>query len=144
MEADRGFFRDAGPVILRLERQAPWSRINATQFRGLAVAVAALALGLAAITWGRVHVLTNGYEIMDLRGQRDELLAEHMRLQREIGDMQSLDYVEKAARGRLGMVDINPNQVITLHSESEVRHLAESVEALFGGGPSAAHPQAQP
>jgi cell division protein FtsB len=144
MATERGFFRDAGPVILRLERQASWSRLNATQFRGLALAVAALALGLAAITWGRVHVLTNGYEIMDLRGQRDELLAEHMRLQREIGDMQNLDYVETTARRRLGMVDINPNQVITLHSESEVRHLAESVEALFGGGRPASRPGPQP
>ena len=140
MATDRGFFRDAGPVILRLERQASWSRLNASQFRGLALAVAALALGLAAITWGRVHVLTNGYEIMDLRGQRDELLAEHMRLQRQIGDMQSLDYVEDAARRRLGMVDINPNQVIPLHSESEVGHLADSLEALFGRGASAAQP----
>lgn len=140
MATDRGFFRDAGPVILRLERQASWSRLNAGQFRGLALAVAVLALGLAAITWGRVHVLTNGYEIMDLRGQRDELLAEHMRLQRQIGDMQSLDYVEQAARQRLGMVDINPNQVITLHSESEVGHLADSLEALFGRGASEARP----
>jgi cell division protein FtsB len=143
MASERGFFRDAGPVILRLERQASWSRLNASQFRGLALAVAALGLGLAAITWGRVHVLTNGYEIMDLRGQRDELLAEHLRLQREIGDMQSLDYVEVAARQRLGMVDINPNQVITLHSESAAGRLAESVEALFGGGP-AARPGPQP
>ncbi|HTB23227.1 MAG TPA: hypothetical protein VK914_11040 [bacterium] len=142
MATERGFFRDAGPVILRLERQASWTRINAAQFRGLALVVALLAFGLAAITWGRVHVLTNGYEIMALRGQRDELLAEHVRLQRRIVDMQSLDYVETAARQRLGMVDINPNQVITLHSESAAQRVEDSVEALFGR--TSSHPEAQP
>src|SRR5665213_2604475 len=133
MATERGFFRDAGPVILRLEGQAPWSRLSATQFRGAAAVLMALAVVIAAITWGRVHVLTNGYEIMELRGERDELLADHLRLQRRIGDLESLNYAEEAARQRLGMVDINPNRVITLHSESTARHFAESVEALFGG-----------
>jgi cell division protein FtsB len=144
MAPERGFFRDAGPVILRLERQAAWSRLDAAQFRRLAFLLSALALGLAAITWGRVHVLSNGYEIMELRGRRDELLAEHLRLQRRIGDLQSLDYAETAARQRLGMVDINPNQVITLHSESEAGRLADSVEALFSFHRSAGRPGLQP
>lgn len=143
MPTDKGFFRDAGPVILRLERQAAWSRLDASQFRRLALAVAVLASGLAVVTWGRVHVLTNGYEIMDLQAQRDRLLADHQRLQRRIDDMQSLAYAETAARGRLGMVDINPNQVITLHRKTKAEHLAESVEAIFARRP-AARPGPQP
>ena len=136
MAPERGFFRDAGPVILRMERQAPWSRLDAPQFRRLALGLGLFAAALGLITWGRVHVLTNGYEIMDLQAQRDRLLDEHQRLQRRIDDMQSLAYAEATARQRLGMVDINPNQVVTLHRKSATQHLAEAVEALFSRGPA--------
>jgi cell division protein FtsB len=136
MANDKGFFRDAGPVILRLEKQAAWSRLDPGQFRRLALLVSALAVGLLIVTWGRVHVLTNGYEIMELQAQRDRLQAEHLRLERRIDDLQSLSHAENVARAQLGMVDINPNQVITLHQKSAARHLADRVEALFERKPA--------
>jgi cell division protein FtsB len=130
----RRFFRDAGPVILQMERQAPWSRLDARQFRTLALTGAALALGLGLVTWGRVKVYSNSYEIVTLRQERDRLADEHLRLQRRIEEMQTRDYAETVARGQLGMVDINPNQVIVLKHRSAAGDLAESVKAFFGAG----------
>jgi len=143
MANEKGFFRDAGPVILRLERQAAWSRMDPAQFRRLAALIAVAGLALTLIIWGRVHVLSNGYEIMELQGQRDRLLADHARLERRIEDMQSLAYAEQTARQRLGMVDINPNQVITLHRKSAAQHLEDSIAGLFRRAPPP-HPKPQP
>jgi cell division protein FtsB len=135
MQADKGsFFRDAGPHILRLEqRSARWARLDAVQFRGLVVALLALAFCALVITWGRVRVLANGYQIAELKLERDRLMAEHRRLERRLDEMQSLEYAEQAARQRLGMVDINPNQVITLHKQTATESLMEGVSGLFGG-----------
>ncbi len=134
MQGQKGFFRDAGPMILRLEqRSARWARLDAAQFRRLAAAFAVVMVVLALLTWSRVRVLANGYQIAELKQERDGLMAEHRRLQRRLEEMQSLRYAEQAARQRLGMVDINPNQVITLRKKSAAESLMDDVAALFGG-----------
>lgn len=133
MPMDKGFFRDAGPVILRLEqRSARWGRLDAGQFRRLAAAVGLLALALTLLTWGRVRVLANGYQIAELKQERDSLLATHRRLERRLEELQSLHHVEQAARQRLGMVDINPNQVITLRKQTAAEGLMDGIAAIFG------------
>ena len=136
MAREPRFFRDAGPVLLRLEQRSAW-RLDAQQFRGLALALGALALCLLLVTWGRVRVLANGYQIMELKQERDQLAAEHRRLQGRLEEMQSLAYAETQARTRLGMVGINPNQVINLRRRSAAGALMDDVAALFGGGPKA-------
>jgi hypothetical protein len=134
MNRDANFFKDAGPVILRLEqRSASWTRLHPEQFRRLAILVGAGALVMALLVWGRVRVLANGYQIGELKGQRDALLAEHRRLERRLDEMQSLHYVETAARQRLGMVDINPNQVINLRRRTAAQSLVAGVKSFFGG-----------
>jgi cell division protein FtsB len=139
MQSNKGFFRDAGPVILRLEqRSARWARLDAGQFRRLSLAVGVLALGLTLLTWGRVRVLANGYQIAELKRERDSLMAEHRRLQSRLEHMHSLQYVEEAARQRLGMVDINPNQVITLRKQTRVEGMLEGVARFFGRRPAPA------
>lgn len=133
MQRVRLFFRnaDAGPVILRLEKQAAWGRLDAVQFRKVFVLVSVLAVALLMLTWSRVRVLANAYQIMELKSERDTLLAEHRRLQRKLEGMQSLNYAEQVARQRLGMVDINPNQVIALRKKSAAESLMDDVAALF-------------
>lgn len=131
MTNEKGFFRDAGPVILRLEqRSASWSRLEPAQFRRLLALLLALGLGLALLTWSRVRVLADGYQLAELRQERDALLAQQRRLQRRLDSMRSLQYAEQAARNRLGMVDINPNQVITLRRQDPPSRL----EAWLGRG----------
>jgi cell division protein FtsB len=131
MRKNPGIFRDAGPVILRWEANARWSRLDAGQFRRLATVVGVVALALMFLTWSRVQVLANGYQIAELRTQRDQLLNEHRHLERRLQEVQSLDYAEDVARHQLGMVDVNPNQVITLHKQGTASRLWDGVTALF-------------
>jgi cell division protein FtsL len=139
MQSNKGFFRDAGPVILRLEqRSARWARLDAGQFRKWALLVGVLALALTLLTWGRVRVLANGYQIAELKRERDSLMAEHRRLQGRLEQMHSLQHVEETARQRLGMVDINPNQVITLRKQTRMEGMLDGVRGFFGLRPSAA------
>lgn len=130
MARERGLFRDAGPVILRLEQRAAW-RLDAGQFRRMVLLLSVVALGLLALTWGRVRVLANGYQIMELRQERDRLASEHRRLESRLDEMQSLAYAEEEARTRLGMVEVNPNQVITLRQRSAARDLVDGMASLF-------------
>ena len=139
MAREPRFFRDAGPVLLRLERQSAW-RLDATQFRGLALALGAVAAALLLVTWGRTRVLTNAYDIMALRAQREILATQQHQLQARLAEMQSLDYAEQAARTRLGMVEINPNQVINLKRRSAAGALMADVAAFFGRGPKTEGP----
>jgi cell division protein FtsL len=142
MRKNPGLFRDAGPVILRWEANARWSRLDAGQFRRLAALVGVLALGLLLLTWSRVRVLANGYQIAELRTERDQLLNEHRHLERRLQEIQSLDYAEAVARRQLGMVDVNPNQVVTLKKQGQAGRLWEGVTALFGGKGKADQPVA--
>jgi cell division protein FtsB len=139
MQRVRQFFRnsDAGPFILRLEKQATWGRLDAPQFRRVFALVSVVAVCLLLLTWSRVRVLANGYQIMELKAERDAMLAEHRRLERRLEEMQSLNYAEQVARQRLGMVDINPNQVITLRKKSAAESLMDDVASFFGGKPEA-------
>jgi cell division protein FtsB len=135
MPTDKGFFRDAGPVILRLEQQnARWMRLDATQFRRLAFYLALAAASILLLTWSRTRVLANAYDIATLERERDGLMAEHRRLERRMTEMQSLRYAEMEARSRLGMVEINPNRVISLRKKSMAENLMDDVKALFGRG----------
>lgn len=136
MAREPRFFRDAGPVLLRLERQSAWS-LDATQFRRLALALGALAVALLLVTWGRTRVLTNAYDIMGLRAERDGLAAQQHQLQARLAEMQSLDYAEQAARTRLGMVEINPNQVINLQRRTTAGALMADVASFFSRRPKA-------
>lgn len=144
MQKEKGFFRDAGPLILRFEqRSARWSRLDPAQFRRLALAAFGLAVLMALLVWGRTRVLTNGYQIAELKQQRDSLMAAHRGLERRLEEMQSLHYAEQTARQRLGMVDINPNQVVTLRKRSRAQSLMDGVAALFSredDGPQKAKP----
>ncbi|HXB98681.1 MAG TPA: hypothetical protein VNZ54_11555 [bacterium] len=133
MARDFRLFRDAGPVILQMDRRAAW-RLDAGQFRALVLALVALAMGLLLLTWGRVRVLANGYQIMELRQERDSLESQHRALQSRLEQMQSLAWAEQAAREQLHMVDINPNQVITLRTRGLGSSLVDSVESLFHRG----------
>ena len=131
MRKNPGLFRDAGPVILRWEANARWSRMDAGQFRRVAALVSVLAVALLTLTWSRVRVLANGYQIAELRAERDELLNEHRHLERRLQEMQSLDYAESVARHQLGMVDVNPNQVVTLRKQGRAGKLWDDVSAIF-------------
>jgi cell division protein FtsL len=139
MARENRFFRDAGPVLLRLEQRSGW-RLDAGQFRRVALALGLVAAALLVVTWGRVRVLANGYQIMELREESDQLAAEHRRLQGRLEEMQSLAYAETEARTRLGMVEVNPNQVINLKRRSTAGALMDDVAALFSrpGKPEAA------
>lgn len=138
MRKNPGLFRDAGPVILRWEANARWSRMDAGQFRRVAALVGVIAFALLLLTWSRVRVLANSYQIAELRAQRDVLLNEHRHLERRLQEMQSLEYAEAVARHQLGMVDVNPNQVVTLRKQGRVGRLWDDVSSLFGGGKPAA------
>ncbi len=143
MRKKPGIFRDAGPVILRWEANARWSRMDAGQFRRVAALLGVLAVALLLLTWSRVRVLANGYQIAELRAQRDELLNEHRHLERRLEEMQSLDYAESVARHQLCMVDVNPNQVVTLRKQGRAGKLWDDVSALFSRDKDAAKEKAQ-
>ncbi len=140
MRKNPGLFRDAGPVILRWEANARWSRMDPGQFRRIATLVGVIATVLLLLTWSRVRVLANGYQIAELRAQRDQVLNEHRHLERRLQEMQSLDYAEAVARHQLGMVDVNPNQVVTLQKQGAAGRLWKGVTALFTAKPA---PQAR-
>ena len=133
MRKNPGLFRDAGPVILRWEANARWSRLDPGQFRRLVVLGGLLAAALLVLTWSRVRVLANGYQIAELREERDQLLNEHRHLERRLQEMQSLDYAEAVARHQLGMVDVNPNRVVTLKKQGAAGRLWDGVTSMFGG-----------
>ena len=117
MRKNPGIFRDAGPVILRWEANARWSRLEPGQFRKLAALLLSLFVLAALLLVSRMEVIKNGYQIVELRQERDRLLNEQKHLERRLQEVQSLDYAEDVARHQLGMVDVNPNQVIYLGSD---------------------------
>ena len=128
------FYRDLTPTLLRLEARSGIGRLQAAQFRQLAAVLAALLIFGMALTWSRVRVLANSYQIMELKAERDRLGEQALRCRGRLAHMRSLAYAEEVARGRLGMVDISPNQVVVLGREGAVGRLWKGVSGWFGGG----------
>ena len=61
------------------------------------------------------------------------LLSEQKRNERQLRELQSLSTAEQVARQQMGMVDINPNQVIYLPESPKPGFPGKAWKALFGG-----------
>ncbi|MFQ5803109.1 MAG: septum formation initiator family protein [Candidatus Methylomirabilales bacterium] len=73
-----------------------------------------LLLGLLVYVWQHVQVVRLGYQVERLRAARATLVQERKALRVELGKLRSLERVETLARGKLGMIDPDPGQMIFL------------------------------
>jgi hypothetical protein len=125
-------YRDYSSWILAMEPRLSWARLTRAQFRRLAAGVFFLFLFSAALLVARMAVIKNGYQIVGLRQERDRLLAEQKQNERRLRELQSLSHAEGVARQEMGMVDINPNQVIYLDDPSKSGFSHRAWKAVFG------------
>ncbi len=133
----KGLYRDYARVILSLEPRFSWTRLDRAQFRSWAQLLGVLAVLAGALTWSRLRVLENGYQIIELRQQRDRIRDRVTLSERRLVEAHSLEAVERVARQRLGMVDMNPNRVVVLRGDGKLGTASKvwrGVKGLFGGG----------
>jgi cell division protein FtsL len=70
-----------------------------------------LAAAMMAAVWERSEVVSLGYEVGQLRKQRDLELQRHRALILEAASLSSLERVDRLAETQLGMVPAQPGQV---------------------------------
>ena len=124
-------YRDYSQWILAMEPRMGFSRISRSQFRKLAGLVLGLFVFGAGLLVSRMAVIKVGYQIVELRQERDRLMAERKQNERRLRELESLAHAELYARKEMGMVDINPNQVITLEDPAS-SGVGRAWRAVFG------------
>jgi cell division protein FtsB len=125
-------YRDYSQWVQALEPRLAWTRLTRGQFRNLAALLLLLFAGAALVLLGRMAVIKNGYQIVELRQERDALLAQRKQNERRLRELESLDHAELVARRDLKMVDVNPNQVIHLGNNPSPSVPTRAWRALFG------------
>jgi hypothetical protein len=125
-------YRDYSSWILAMEPRLAWVKLTRTQFRAFAAGVLGLFVFTALLLVGRMAVIKDGYEIVQLRQQRDSLVAQQKQDERRLRELQSLEHTETVARQEMGMVDVNPNQVIYLKDPSKFDMTVRAWHAIFG------------
>ena len=125
-------YRDYSSWILAMEPRLAWSRLTRVQFRKLALWLLTGFVLAAALLVSRMAVIKNGYQIVELRQERDRLLAAKKQGERRLRELESLDQAERVARRDLGMVDMNPNQVIHLPADPSASGPKGAWGSLFG------------
>ena|SRR6185369_13782961 len=125
-------YRDYSQWVQALEPKLAWTHLTRSQFRSLATLLMLLFGAAAVILLGRMAVIKNGYQIVELRQQRDTLLAARKQNERKLRELESLDHAELVARRDLKMVDVNPNQVIHLGNNPSPSVPTRAWRALFG------------
>jgi hypothetical protein len=125
-------YRDYSQWILAMEPKLGWSRLTRPQFRFMASRVLGLFVLLAFVLVVRMQVIKNGYGTVELRLERDRLLSLKKQNEKKLMELQSLATVEELARKDMGMVEINPNQVIYLDDPSKAQLGRKAWKAIFG------------
>ena len=125
-------YRDYSKWIFAMEPRLAWVHLTRAQFRTLAAVVLGLFAYFAFILVSRMAVIKNGYQIVELRQERDRLMSEKKQNERLLRELQSLATAEQVARRQYGMVDINPNQVIYLADPSKAGFTRKAWKAVFG------------
>jgi cell division protein FtsB len=126
-------YRDYSQWILAMEPKLAWVHLSREQFRRLAGLLALLFVVVGLLLVSRMAVIKNGYEIVELRQERDRLLALTRQEQRHVSELKSLEYAETVARRDLGMVDVSPNQVIYLQPQDSPSGFRRLWDSLQGG-----------
>jgi cell division protein FtsL len=126
-------YRDYSKWMFAMEPRLAWVHLTRSQFRLFAAIVMGLLVYFGFILVSRMAVIKNGYAIVELRQERDRLLSEQKRNERQLRELQSLATTEQVARQQMGMVDVNPNQVIYLPESPKPGFSGKAWKALFGG-----------
>jgi hypothetical protein len=125
-------YRDYSKWIFAMEPRMAWVHLTRSQFRLFASAVMGLLIFSGLLLVSRMAVIKNGYTVLELRQERDRLLSEQKRSERQLRELQSLATAEQMARAQMGMVDINPNQVVYLADQAKPGIAGKAWKALFG------------
>jgi len=125
-------YRDYSKWMFAMEPRLAWVRLTRSQFRVLAGVVMGLFVFFALLLVSRMAVIKNGYTIVELRQERDRLISEQKQEERALRELQSLATAEAVARQQMGMVDINPNQVIHLSADAKAGPVSRAWKAVFG------------
>lgn len=123
-------YRDYSQWILAMEPKLGYLHLTRAQFRKLASALGILFVAAALLLVSRIAVIKNGYQIVSLRAERDRNMALKKQNQKRLMELESLATAERVARRDLRMVDISPNQVITL--DDPAASTASRIKAFFG------------
>lgn len=88
--------------------------VKKRDFRRTAWSLALLSVLLFAIVWTHMTAVQIGYEVQALRSQKRHLTNQYFYMKYRLSEVRSLSRVEVEARGRLGMVTPQTNQVVIL------------------------------
>ena len=125
-------YRDYSQWILAMEPKLAWVHLSRTQFRQLVGVVLFFFVFFAVLLVSRMAVIKCGYQIVELRLERDRLLAAKKQNEHKLRDLMSLEHAEAVARQEMGMVDINPNQVIYISDPAKPGMTKRAWNAVFG------------
>ncbi len=88
--------------------------VKRRDFRGTLGGVLALSLFLFFYVWQHMQAVKLGYEVQELKMEKQELTNQYYYLKFQMYDVNSLTRVEKVARDQLGMVTPRADQIVIL------------------------------
>lgn len=85
-------------------------------FRGLFL-VAFMAILSLVYIWSRVQIVQYGYDINNLKAKQHRLVEDNKKLMTQLETLRSPQRIESIARAQLGMISVEPEQIIPLDQE---------------------------
>lgn len=92
--------------------------VKRRDFKGTLWGVMALSFLLFFYVWQHMQVVKLGYEVQELKTEKQQLTNQYYYLKYQMYDVNSLSRVEKVAREQLGMVTPRADQIVIMDDES--------------------------
>lgn len=92
--------------------------VKRRDFKGTLWGVMALSFLLFFYVWQHMQVVKLGYEVQELKMEKQQLTNQYYYLKYQMYDVNSLTRVEKVARENLGMVTPRTDQIVILEDDS--------------------------
>ncbi|HJT25130.1 MAG TPA: cell division protein FtsL [bacterium] len=92
--------------------------VKRRDFKGTLWGVMALSFLLFFYVWQHMQVVKLGYEVQELKMEKQQLTNQYYYLKYRMYDVNSLSRVEKVAREQLGMVTPRTDQIVILDDDS--------------------------
>jgi cell division protein FtsL len=92
--------------------------VKRRDFKGTLWGVLALSFFLFFYVWQHMQVVKLGYEVQELKVEKQQLTNQYYYLKYQMYDVNGLTRVEKLAREQLGMVTPRTDQIVILDDRS--------------------------
>lgn len=100
------------PIPLRIQGGRIFVDLETKKFLAYVLFVICFLAGLLFYLWPHLQLLQSGFQHSSLLTQKERLMEENKALRLEVSSLESLDRVERIARGELGMTAPEKGQLI--------------------------------